>query len=131
MKGTVMIYEQQNYPECRHALSTRLNECSLSMHFGKVLKRARIESKFFTAEALSRAILHRCGVHHCARKIYRYESGRNSPSLDFLVAISLVHNPKIFSDLLTEVLSPGLVGEFEMRHAKALYDHSDQLTLFK
>jgi hypothetical protein len=42
-----------------------------------------------------------------------------------------VLGPEIFGDLLTEILSPGIIGKFEVSQAQVLYDSSKQLKLFK
>ncbi|MCL2438482.1 MAG: helix-turn-helix domain-containing protein [Coriobacteriia bacterium] len=125
-----MIYNHRSYHQCRYALGRRISDYHISNRFGEILRRARIEASL-SPEQLSRALFDYCGVHHSARTIYRYESGTHLPSLEFLVAVSLVLDPGIFSNLLTEILSPGLVGRFEMQEAAVHYDDSGQMKLFK
>ena len=126
-----MILEHQNYLECRCLLCQQLEQKHVAARFGAVLKRARLKSKFPTPESLAIAVYQRCGIHHSARSIYRYEKGTHSPSLDFLVALSFVLGPELFSDLLTETLSPGVIGKFEVSQVATLYDSSKQLKLFE
>jgi len=126
-----MLYEQQNYSQCRDILCQSLRQRHMAEHFGGVLKRARIEARFLTVESLSEAIYYRCGAKCSPRSIYRYENGTSTPSLDCLVALSLVLGLKVFSDLLTEVLSPGIMGKLEYREQVQVYDNSQQMKLFR
>jgi len=122
--------EQQDFHGCTCTLNQRINGCCIAKRFGRILRKARIEACLSPSQ-LSRVIRRRCGVHHSARSIYRYESGVHSPPLEFLVVASLVLNPEIFSDLLTEILSPGLIGSYKMQSAAAHYDNSGQMKLFE
>ncbi|MCL2746061.1 MAG: helix-turn-helix domain-containing protein [Coriobacteriia bacterium] len=126
-----MMYEQQNYYRCRCTLRKAFCECHLASSFGEILKRARLEANFPSPEALSRGLYLRCGVKYSSRSIYRYESGDCTPSLNFLVAVSLVLKPEIFSDLLTDVLSPSLIGSFKTTQDAILCDRSKQMKLFR
>jgi len=82
-------------------------------------------------ESLSQALYYRCGYKCSPRSIYRYENGTSAPSLDCLVALSLVLGLNVFSDLLTRVLSPGMVGELEFHDRAQVYDTSEQMKLFR
>jgi len=125
-----VIHEQQRYHYCRCTLRKVLCQCHLSQRFGEILKQARIEAQLLSPAALSRAIYLNCGVTYSSRSIYRYESGACAPSLDFLVAASFVLKAGLFSDLLTDVLSPSLIGSFETSQDAVLFDSSKQMKLF-
>jgi transcriptional regulator with XRE-family HTH domain len=110
-------------------LNQHIGVCPVSQRFGRILRKSRTSAKL-SPEQLSQILFDCCGVHYSARTIYRYECGTHPPSLEFLVTISLMLDSKIFNDLLTEILSPGLVGDFNMQEASAYFDNSGQLRLF-
>lgn len=121
---------QNTYVHNSDAVRLAFSKTEIALQFGQVLKRVRIEANLYKPEALSRALCDYCGVHHSSRSIYRYESGQHSPSLEFLVATSLIV-PNLFSDLLTEVLSPGIVEKIAPIAMPAYFDSRNQLELFK
>ncbi|MCL2680028.1 MAG: helix-turn-helix domain-containing protein [Coriobacteriia bacterium] len=125
-----MTDEQNLYVHNRRALKRAFSEPHIAQRFGQILKRTRIKANLTRPESLSRALHDCCGVHHSPRSIYRYESGEHSPPLEFVVATSLIA-PNIFSDLLTEVLSPGIIEEIKPFNVPVYYDGSGQLKLFK
>jgi len=120
---------QSTYIHNGEALRLAFSDFHIAQQFGLILKRTRIEANLPKPESLSKLLYEQCGVHHSPRSIYRYESGEHSPPLEFVAAVSII-TPTLFSDLLTEVLSPGLIGEFEPIRPPIYYDHRNQLELF-
>ncbi|MCL2525592.1 MAG: hypothetical protein FWE46_00860 [Coriobacteriia bacterium] len=126
-----MFFEQHNLHNCPCSLIEILKDGQIAVHFGRVLRKARLKEHFLSCDSLATEMRCRCGIQITGRTIYRYEKGLTQPSVEFLVAASLVLSPHLFTNLLTEILSPGLIGRFEMRQAAAHYDASKQLPLFK
>jgi len=119
------------YPFAHHkdAIREVLSNCHIASQFGHILKKERIHAGYSKPATLSLAFTEIFNIEHSVRSIYRYESGLCSPSIDFLVAASLLISPELFPELLRAILSPTLVGDFRFDHGQPI-DCRRQLSLF-